>query len=609
LENVEILEKLQKQFTEAVDNPTSIAARDEAELHRQYYDGIQWTSKELETLRSRNQAPIVDNRIKDKVEHLLGLERRTRTDPKAYPRNPQDEKSAEAASDALRFVADSNEFQQIKSQVAENMLVEGYGACEVVAEKGPKYVKVVIRKIRWDRFYFDPFSREADFSDASFLGIVTWMDAEVAKQRWPDKADLITESMVNSANSETFEDRPRWVDGRRKRVQVFETYYREGGEWWRAVWFKGGMLEDAKPSYYVDPDGVREGCIVAQSLYVDNEGGRYGIVRRYKTLQDEINHRRSKALHILSTRNIVAEKGAVDDVNTARREIAKPDGYVEVTPGMRFDVVPNVDMAEGQFRLLLDAMNALAVTGPNAALQGVSGNLSGRAKQLDQEGGAIQLGVYLDSLRYFQRRVMRHVWSRVRQFWDQEMWVRVRDEEGAMMFVALNQRITKGEVEAEKLAKANLPPEQKAQMVQQIAQDPMSQIVVIKNNLAELDVDIIIDESPDTVNIQAEQFEQFVLLAKAGVVFPPKAYVEASMLRNKQKYMDMLAGGDDPQVIAEKQKAQRLQEEAMQIAKEQALADVRKTISEANENDVQAAVALTTAAREAREPIEKSSPD
>jgi hypothetical protein len=122
-------------------------------------------------------------------------------------------------------------------------------------------------------------------------------------------------------------------------------------------------------------------------------------------------------------------------------------------------------------------------------------------------------------------------------------------------------------------------------------------------------VDIIIDETPDTVNIQAEQFEQFVLLAKAGVVFPPKAYIEASNLRNKQKYMDMLSGGDDPEIIAQKQKAQQAQDEAMQIAKEQAIADVRKTVSEANENDVQAAVALATAAREAKEPVEKSSPD
>ena len=80
----DLLTMLQEQFVEAADSTTD--ARDESELHRQYYDGVQWTDTELAALRARNQPPITDNRIKDKIEYLLGLERRTRTDPKAFPR-------------------------------------------------------------------------------------------------------------------------------------------------------------------------------------------------------------------------------------------------------------------------------------------------------------------------------------------------------------------------------------------------------------------------------------------------------------------------------------------------------------------------------------------
>ena len=612
------LEMLEKQFTESVDNPTSQKARDEAELNRNYFDGAQWTSTELAALKARNQAPIVDNRIKDKVEHMLGLERKTRSDPKAFPRNPEDEKAAEAASDALRFVADQNDFQQVRSQVNENMMVEGTGACEVIMEQSAKYPKVKIRKIRWDRFFWDPFSRELDFSDATYMGIVTWMDADVAKQRWPAMADRITESMITKANSETHEDRPRWIDGKRKRVQVIQTEYKNAADnqWMRAVWFKGGILEPAAPSYYMDADGVRECCIIAQSLYCDSEGGRYGIVRRYKTLQDEINHRRSRALHILNTRQVVAEKGAVDDVNVARKEVAKPDGYVERNPGMEFVIEKNLDMAEGQFHLLVDAMQAMAVSNPNAALQGSSGSLSGRAKMIDQEGGAVQVGVYLDAVRYFQKRVMKSVWHRIKQFWDQEMWIRVRDDEGRMMFTVLNQPTTKGEMEAEKLAKANLPPQQKAMMVQQIAQNPESMQPTVKNPIATLDVDIIIDESPDTVNIQAEQFEQLVELAKAGVIMPPEIYVEASTLRNKQKIIEKLKGiVDDPAAQAEMQKQKQMQDEAMAIAKAQAIAEVENTqadtrlkVSETHENEVDASTELALAAKEMATPIEKPKP-
>lgn len=616
------LEMLEQQFIEAVDTPHQIVSRQEAEEARRYYDGIQWTSAELTVLKTRNQAPIVDNKIKDKIEFMRGIERRTRTDPKAFPRNtPSDEKGAEAATDALRFVCDQNEFQNIRSEVSENMMVEGTGAVEVVADRTTqpgKNPKVKIRKVRWDRLFFDPYSREADFSDAGYLGIVTWMNVEKAKRKWPTMADQINASMVTKANSDTHDDRPRWVDGKRKRVQVIQTECidESTGIWNRAVWFKGGILEPPAESYYVNEDGEKECCIIAQSLHVDSEGGRYGMVRRYKTLQDEINHRRSRALHILNTRQVIAEKGAVDDVNVARKEIQKPDGYIERTPGMEFVVEKNLDLAEGQFRLLQDASAALSVTGPNAAQQGISGALSGRAKEFDAEGGSIQSSVFTDCVRRFQRRCMRASWNRIKQFWDQEQWVRVRDDEGQMMFNVLNQPTTQGEMEAEKIAKLNVPPEQKQQMVLAIAQNPESQKPVVKNPVADMDVDIIIEETPDTPNIQAEQFEQFVLLAKAGVIFPPTVYIEASALRNKEKLMKIVQGAsDDPAAQAQKQEQEQRQKRALDIAEAGAVADVQNTqadtrlkVSETHENEVDASTNLALTAKEMATPIEKPKP-
>ena len=320
-------------------------------------------------------------------------------------------------------------------------------------------------------------------------------------------------------------------------------------------------------------------------------------MRRYKTLQDEINHRRSKALHLLNSRQVVAEKGAVDDAQKARKEVAKADGYIEVTPGMKFEISPTGDMALGQFQLLADAINALGVTGPNQALQGQSGQISGKAKQLDQEGGAIQLGVFFDAVRYFQRRVMRAVWNRVQQYWTEEMWIRVRDEEGRMQFVALNQPMTRGEMEAEKIASQQMPPEQKAQMVQQLAMDPASREPVVKNKLATLDVDIVIDESPDTVTLQAEQFAELANLAQAGVVFAPEIYIQASSLRNKDRLLDAIRGND-----AQGQAAAQVKQDADAIAKAQAEADVRKTNAQANKDEVAAAVDYTEAAQRVMNP-------
>ena len=56
-----------------------------------------------------------------------------------------------------------------------------------------------------------------------------------------------------------------------------------------------------------------------QSAYVDRNNNRYGEVRPMISPQDEINKRRSKALHLLTMRQTKAERGAVDDVDLMKQ--------------------------------------------------------------------------------------------------------------------------------------------------------------------------------------------------------------------------------------------------------------------------------------------------
>lgn len=514
------------QFNQSAD--TTRDARKQAQIHRDYYDGCQWSDDEIETLRKRGQPAITDNRIKDKIEYLLGLERQTRTDPKAFPRTPQDDPGADAATDALRYIADTSNFAQIKSSVFENMTVEGFGGAEVIVDNDQTYgkssnKKVYIRYIRWDRLYFDGHSLLRDFSDSRFQGIVKWMDLDEAKATYPKIGtafDLFT-SQSFTQPTDTYDDRPRWFDRGRKRVQILEHYYKQGSTWNRVVFSRVGIIEGPTPSVYIDSETGKPECpLILQSLYVDRSGNRYGVVKRYKDLQDEINKRRSKSLHLLSVNQATAEKGAVDDIESARKELARPDGFLEYTPGMKLDIRENADLAEGQFKLLQEAIVALSGTGPNEALLGTTGDLSGRAKQVDQQGGAIQLGILTDSLRYWQKRVMVAVWNRVKQFWNGEMWVRITDDENSR-FLALNSKYPENHPHVQKgLAQPGAP----------------------MNSVAEMNVDIIIDESPDVVTVQQEQFQQLVDLAKGGVPIPPQAIIQASNLRNKQQVLDAMSG-------------------------------------------------------------------
>ncbi len=538
--------QLIKNFDDALEATED--ARDEAEQSRDYYDGIQWTSEEVAELTKRKQPPITDNRLKDKIEYVIGLELTSRTDPKAYPRTPEHESSAEAATDSLRFVADNNDFDATRSDVFEDMLVEGYGGAEIyVVQKEGAEDEIKVKRNRWDRCYYDPHSSLKDFSDATFLGTFVWMDVEIAEDMYPDH-DWETAANDMRVQGDSDDDKPKdnYVDYGRRRVRIIEQYFLKDGSWHRAKFTKWGWLDKPAESAYQNEDGDPEHPYCWMSCYVGRDNDRYGLVRRYKSLQDEINHRKSRALFLLNTNQIFAQEGAFDDPQKARREAARPDGVVLYNSAHEARIEKNTDLSAGHMGMMQAAMDSLSVTGPRA-VQSTGSSQSGRAKQLDQQTDVLELGRLLDQLKTFQRDTYRKVWNRVKNHWTDEKWVRVRDNEHRMKFVGLNERVTARQMAEEQ----GIPVE----MLMQDGIDPNTSWT--RNEVAELDVDIVIDDMPDVTTLQQEQFANLVSLAQAGVVFPPETYIEASSLRNKDQLQEKLTGGDDPEARQAAQQQRR----------------------------------------------------
>src|SRR3990167_5235982 len=215
------------------------STRDSRELairDRQYLDNVQWTDEEIKTLEERGQPVTTKNRIARKVNFILGEEIKKRIDPVARPRTPQHEDAANAATDALRFVEEEQEFDQARSAVFKNMLVEGFGGAIKEIDEEDDY-KHVLRHVEWDRLFYDPHSRKQDFTDAKYLGIVTWSDLDDAILDYPDAADALQAAVAkdNYSPNDTTDDEPRrWVDSKRKRVKICELYFRVGKNYYRS---------------------------------------------------------------------------------------------------------------------------------------------------------------------------------------------------------------------------------------------------------------------------------------------------------------------------------------------------------------------------------------
>lgn len=498
---------------------------------RRYYHGSHWTEAQIKEFKTRRQPVVTFNRIGRKIDGVIGLLERLRQDPKAYPRTPKEEQGAELATAVIRYVLDEQEWKAKSPEVGRKAAIDGVAGVEIVIEQGDQGdPEIGFDIVEPDSFFYDPRSFRADFSDARYMGVGKWMDMDAALEMFPDKADQIKEiASYNSDLSSNPDREKRWFTevGSKRLVRLVEVWYKHDGKWCYTIFTGFNILTEGE-SPFVDNKGQTFCKYIMFSSNIDHDGDRYGFVRNMKSAQDEYNFRRSKALHMLSSRRIVLAQGAVQDIETVRREWARVDGTVvvqseDVNKGIKTDDQSN-DFA-GQLQLMENAIQELENYGPNQALVGDQTNQSGRAIQLLQQAGIAELGPFILQYRGWKLRLYRAIWSAVKTFWTSERWIRVTDDQAVKNFIAINQ-----------------------QGVDQAGQS------VVMNPIGDLDVDIIIDEGPDVINMQADSYDTLAILAGKGANIPPQVLIELSPLdfTIKKKLLGYFSQPNPAQEMAQK---------------------------------------------------------
>jgi hypothetical protein len=575
--------------------------------------------------------------------------------PRAYPRTPLHEADAEAMTDAIRFLADADDFEGKHSAVANDVMVEGLGGVVfyVDTEDINEATEIETIQIPFERIFTDPDSKRPDFSDAQYMGNITWMSLSEAKQRWPDRMRAVETSVDMAVTDPGAPDarRLKWFRRDRKEIQVIEHFFRcpheEGMEWYECTYVGGGFVEDPRVVQFLDDKGRTWCPQVLCSAYVmagnaeNNE--RYGIVRNLLGPQDEINHRRSKSIHALHASRIVFEQGALLNPEEAQGELMKPDGKVELTKGSleqkRFQVLDNAQELAGNVTMLQDAKNEIDQVGPRPIPVPEGGaKISGRLFIAQQEAGAMELKPVFDNLRRWAIRAFRSYWYLIRQTWTEEKWFTVRDpdNESDFRFVRMNSPMTKAErledllekqvelprairmvygiegprllrkmtmliqqqmVQAAQQAGQQPPSPQQVQgeVVEAILRDEISQKIIVVNDAAQMDVDIIVETSANSVIIEHEQFQELVGMVREGILPLDKnvltVLLEASSLPRKTKLIAML---NQPPSQAEQQAAamqQQAQMAEMQKRVELLAAQVEKMRADSKKSAAQAALA------------------
>lgn len=595
---------LRKKFDRARDMTGE--ARRKSQIDRDYFDGPKQLDAEVWTiLKARNQPPIYTNQIRPAINGIFGVMQGAQTDPRAFPRNPDDTDAANVASKTLRYIADAADFDEVKLDCAENFWIEG--TCAAIIEYDGE--NITVDQIRWEEFFFDPRSRRHDFKDASYLGFAQWLNTEYVQRLYPEQYAAMGNPLESGGIGiePTWEDRPEnmtpWVSSKDRRIMVVTLFYAAGGKWYRCVYCAAGVFEHDEAGY-VDDKGNVICPIEAVSYGVNRDNERYGHVQDMKPIQDEVNASRSRSLHLANSRQIqqTDPNSPPIDQDIARQEAAKADGVIP--PG--WQKVPTDDMLQANLLRNQEAKSELQRMAPTPSVLGRDqGASSGRERLVLQQAGMTELARPMGRLDAWGQRCYRQMWWRAQQFWTAPKWIRVTDEVRAPEFLQIN------EPEFDEAGQPILATDPRTGMpIIQPVMGPDGQPILdpttgqpavqpvqrVKNRIAQMDLDIIIETVPDTANLQSEVFADLMEIVRSSglqAVFAPEfeLLLELSPIQNKAELLERLKtareGQQNTQMAQAAQIIQQLQAQIADLTQGQAAADVEKTRSETAENMAQ----------------------
>lgn len=520
---------LRKQYTDYVTLKQDEIA--EARIALQYYHSKQFDRQQLEKYEARGQPAIVFNRIGRKIAGLVGVLEKLRADPKAFGRNAPDEHGAELAGQCVRYALDACAWTTNESEILRKGACTGIVVAELGLTPGDKQdPDVDLAPVDSTTFFYDPRSLKLDFDDARYMGVSKLMTQDEFEEMWPGKwGDAFDSSDDGGQTLFDFDKAYLWSQGRTK-VRMIEHWYRSAGEW-RFCFYAGNALLDYGVSPFYDEKGKTICRYEAFAVNVDEEGIHHGFVRALKGPQDAMNQHRSKAVWIMNTRQVKLSRAALggdgQDIERIRTEAARPDGVLLSEEGVEgIEVIPNDTEFLRQTEYYNDAKNEIDTFGPNPALVAQGGgpaDVSGRSLAMQQQAGVAELGPFLSQWRGWNLRIYKHIWVAQQRTWTAERVLRITKDEQAAQYITINQNMGG---------------------VDQWGR-PM-----LANAIGNVDVEILLDQGPQSVNVNADSYDILSTMAAKGAEIPPPVLIELSPLPRsvKDKVQGMMAQPDPAKV-------------------------------------------------------------
>ena len=567
LEELKILKKMQEQFKHHLDHPTWIAARKDMIRCHAYRESEQWTPAEKAALDDRHQPETVNNLVAASVNKLVGnlVDQKVRIGFRGRS-GAADEEIANVLSDIFLYIRQSNDLEFEERDMADDGFTCGMGVMDVFVEFDDLYQpEIKVRSGESELTFPDPDAKRYDWNqDANYIVTAKWLGEDEAKERYPKAKGAIEALLYNNSPSGEYGGQLAeidsfrgdvYVDQKQKRIRIFETQYKKFVRECIYLTATGDIIQEkafgpekkaeleAAGIAFEKLERVRTKICVAlwgAGILIDHKvterkyfskvpyfsyrkrnGAPYSLFTLALSMQDAINKRESKSMHLLNSSKIIGERGVLGDPAKVAEENAKPDGVVILEDGAlqnnRVKIENNLELSVGHANMY------------NAAVQGFY-NIIGINPNTFQETGEIRSGKGLKEKFSEANKPIAALYDNLR---------RSRKILGRVLLDFVQAYYT----------------QQKVFMVTDNPQAAAREVTVSAEKLAKIKVgiyDVVVDDFEDSATLQQEQYNLFIQYLPQILPLGPfwvKKIIGMSDMREKDQLVKELDAQQGPPPI------------------------------------------------------------
>jgi hypothetical protein len=485
------LQTAQDYFRTANLHPSSMEFRTKCIDDYTFYDGTgQWTARDLQTLKEREQLPITVNICKGFIDALSGVETqsRYRTACRSDSHREEDDKLAEALTHWLFTIQEHQDLPYKGSLKFRDSLICGIGWSYLCKENGVYYYDWV----HPFNVIPDPDDLTPQYNAMKHLSRKRWMRPDMVKARWPqvgDTLDFTTFDTYDGMTSPEIMDRnANYTDinastgVNQSRVLVVEVQYKVPHKAYK------GTDQEGRPFETFDLETAEELALsdkeieetdserIMRTLFLDNTllehapldfalpgskdfslipivfqrrfrtGVPYGLLEAMKDIQQDCNVRVTKSVYAINSSQLIFEGNPLpgSDINRMKRELKSADSVIVLPRDSKFQISSNAPLGEEQLKIVELYLNLIQrVTGIHDEMLGMQTNATSGVAQNIRQVNSVRNNVFaFDNFSQMKKRESLFILGMLQSGYNENMAVQIlTPEENEVMILNLTRTI------------------------------------------------------------------------------------------------------------------------------------------------------------------------